>query len=77
MPVALKAVALVGGYYLAIALIPTPKIGIVDLNTQVADSALDLGVTEQQLYSPQVTGSSVDQGRLGPAERVGPEHRWI
>lgn len=32
------AVALVAGYYLAQALIPTPKIGVIDVNTQVTDS---------------------------------------
>lgn len=31
------AVAVVAGYYLAIALIPTPKIGIISLQTQVSD----------------------------------------
>ncbi len=31
------AVALVVGYYLAIALVPTPKIGIISLDTQVTD----------------------------------------
>ena len=43
---------------------------IVHLDTEVANCALDLGVTEQKLNGPQVTGSSVDQGRLGPPERV-------
>jgi protease-4 len=36
--VIIVAVALVAGYYLAQTLIPTPKIGVIDLNTQVTDS---------------------------------------
>jgi protease-4 len=35
------AVALVAGYYLAKALIPTPKIGVIDVDTQVTDSMAD------------------------------------
>src|SRR5262249_2598692 len=46
---------------------------IVDLNAQVADGALDLSVSEQKLDSTKIDGSAVDQGRLGPPERVGAE----
>jgi protease-4 len=35
------AVALVAGYYLAKALIPTPKIGIIDVGTQVTDTTAE------------------------------------
>lgn len=35
-------VALVAGYYLAVALIPTPKIGIINLQTQVSTSLAEV-----------------------------------
>ena len=38
---------------------------------------IDLGVTEQELDRPQVTGAPVDQRGLGPAQRMGPEHAGI
>jgi protease-4 len=34
--------ALVGGYYLAVALIPTPKIGVIDLQTQVGGELVSI-----------------------------------
>ncbi|HXV98787.1 MAG TPA: hypothetical protein VEC93_10215, partial [Anaerolineae bacterium] len=34
-------VALVAGYYLAVALIPTPKIGIIYLDTQVGGPTVE------------------------------------
>jgi hypothetical protein len=34
---------------------------------------LDLGVTEQELYGPQVAGAAIDQGRLRPSQRMRPE----
>ena len=37
----LIALALVGGYYLAVALIPTPKVGIIYLDTQVGGPLVD------------------------------------
>ena len=36
------AAALVGGYYLAQALIPTPKIGIIDMRSQVGSVLVDI-----------------------------------
>jgi hypothetical protein len=36
--------------------------GIIDLDTEVPDSAFDLGVTEQELHGAQIAGTSVDQG---------------
>jgi protease-4 len=41
------ALALVGGYYLAVALVPTPKIGIINLQTQI--NGLVAEVTAQQI----------------------------
>ncbi len=37
---------------------------VVDLDTKVADGALDLGVPEQELDGPQITGAPIDQGHL-------------
>ena len=39
--------------------------GIIDLDTEVPDSAFDLGMTEQELHGSQITSTSVDQGCLG------------
>ena len=50
---------------------------VVDLDAEIADGALDLGVAEQELNGPKVTGSSVDQGRLGPPERVRAEFQRV
>jgi hypothetical protein len=41
--------------------------GIIDLDTEVPDSAFDLGITEQELHGSQITSTPVDQGRLGPS----------
>jgi len=46
--------------------------GVVNLNAKVADRAFELGVPEQQLHSPQVSGPLVNLGHLGPPHRVGP-----
>jgi hypothetical protein len=42
--------------------------GIIDFDAKITDGAFDLGVTEQQLYSSQVSSLSVDQCRLGSAK---------
>ena len=39
--------------------------GIVDVNPQIPDSALKLGVPKKQLNGPKVPSSSVDQRRFG------------
>ena len=44
---------------------------VVDLNAQVADGALELGMSEQQLYRSEIPGSPVDQRRLGPTHGMG------
>jgi hypothetical protein len=41
--------------------------GIIDLDAEVPDSTFDLGVTEQELHGSQITGTSVNQGCLGPS----------
>lgn len=46
---------------------------IVDFNSQVPDGAFDFGVPQKQLYSSQITSAPIDEGRLRPAERMGPE----
>ena len=43
---------------------------IVNFNPQVPYGAFQLRVAQQQLHCPQVLGSPVDQGGLGPAQRV-------
>jgi hypothetical protein len=34
--------------------------GVIDLDTEVPDSAFDLGVTEQELHGSQITSTSVE-----------------
>ena len=41
--------------------------GIVDLDTEVTHRAVEIGMAEQQLYGPEILGSSVNQGCLGAA----------
>ncbi len=47
--------------------------GIVDLNAQILHGAFDLPVAQQQLHGPQVAGPTVDQRRLGSAQRMSTE----
>jgi hypothetical protein len=39
--------------------------GVIDLDAEVSDRALHLGVPEEQLNRAEVPGSPIDQGRLG------------
>ena len=50
---------------------------VVHLDAEVPDCAFDLRVAEKQLYSSEITCLLVDQGRLGSAERMGAEPRWV
>ena len=43
---------------------------IIDLDAEIPDGALDLGMPQEQLNCPQVTSSPVDQGRLGSTQRM-------
>ena len=43
---------------------------IIDFDAEIPNSALNLGVPEQELNRPKVTSSPVDQRGLGPAQRV-------
>jgi hypothetical protein len=42
--------------------------GILDIDAKVADRALDLRMTEQNLHGAQVSRLLLDDGRLGSAE---------
>ncbi len=46
--------------------------GVIDLDAEAAHGALDLGMSEQQLYGPQIGGAPVDQRGFRPAQRVRP-----
>ena len=39
---------------------------VVNLDSEVSHRALEFGVAEQELHSPEVLGATVDKGRLGP-----------
>jgi hypothetical protein len=47
----------------------------VDLDAKVPNGAFDLCLcmSKQELHSVQITGAPVDQGGLGPAQRMGAE----
>ena len=51
--------------------------GIVNFDAKVSDRALDVGVAQQELDSPEVAGSTVDQRGLGPANGVRAVERRI
>ena len=46
---------------------------VVNLDAEVPDRALDLGVAKEQLNRPEVSGSPVDQSRLGSTQRMSAE----
>lgn len=50
---------------------------ILELDAKVSDGAVHLGVPEQQLDRPQVTGLPIDQGGLRAPHRMGPEGAWL
>ena len=41
---------------------------VIDLNSEIADCTLDLGVAQQELNCSKIPRLFVDQGSLGPAE---------
>ena len=41
---------------------------VVDLNSQISNSAFDFGVPQKKLYGSQVASAPVDEGRLGSAQ---------
>lgn len=50
---------------------------ILHLDAQVSDSALNLGVAEQELHCSQITGAAANQRRLGPPQRVRAKDLWV
>jgi hypothetical protein len=40
--------------------------GIINFDAEVPYGTFDLGVTEEDLHGTQITGTSVNQGSLGP-----------
>src|SRR5215472_917419 len=51
--------------------------GIIDLNAQIPDGALDLCMSQQQLHGAQVAGSTVDERRLGASKGVRAEEMRV
>jgi hypothetical protein len=45
----------------------------VDLDAKVPNGAFDLSMAKQELHGAQITCAPVDQGGLGPAQRMGTE----
>ena len=50
---------------------------VVNLDPEISDGALDLGVAEQQLNGSKIAGSPINQGRLRSAQRVRSELQRI
>jgi hypothetical protein len=44
--------------------------GVIDFDPEIANGAFDLGMSQEQLDRPQVTGAAVNEGRFGSAQRV-------
>ena len=51
--------------------------GIIDFNTEIPDSALDLRMSQQQLHGTLVAGSTVDQRRFGASKGVRAEETRV
>ena len=45
-------------------------LGVIDLDAEIPDRALDLGMPEQRLDSPEIACPSVDQGGLRASQRM-------
>jgi hypothetical protein len=50
---------------------------VIDLDAEIADSALNLRMSEQQLDYSRVACSAIDEHGFGSAQRVGAELGWI
>ena len=51
--------------------------GVIYLNAQIPDRALDFGMTEQELDSSKIARAPVDQGSLCASQGVRPKQTWI
>ena len=51
--------------------------GIVNLDAEVPNGALHLLMSKQKLHGPEVSSATIDQGSLGPPQRVRPELQWV
>jgi hypothetical protein len=50
---------------------------IINLDTKIANRALDLGMAEQQLDGPQIAGTAIGYGGLGPTQRMRTEEALV
>lgn len=50
---------------------------IIDFDTKVANCTLKIGVPQQQLNSPEIFGSFVDEGYFGSSHGVGTIHACV
>lgn len=44
--------------------------GVVDFNTEISNSAFDLGMTEQKLDGPKIAGFAINKRRLRATQRM-------
>jgi hypothetical protein len=50
---------------------------IINLDTKIANRALDLGMAKEQLDGPQIAGAAIDHGGLGPPQGMRAEQARI
>jgi len=50
---------------------------IINLDTKIANRALDLGMAKEQLDCPQIAGAAIDHGGFGPAQGMRAEQARI
>ena len=51
--------------------------GVIDIDAEVTNSALQLGMAKQQLYGPEILRALVDQSCLGSPQRMRPVGGWV
>ena len=51
--------------------------GVIDLNAEIPDGALNPSVAKQKLYGTQITGQAADQRRLCSPQRMGAEQMRV
>src|ERR1700677_3405049 len=50
---------------------------IIYFHAEISDVAFDFGVAQQKLNGPQVAGSTVNQRRLCPSQRMCAKKLWV
>ncbi len=51
--------------------------GIIDVDSEVPNGALDFGMAKKQLYRAQIPSAAIDQGCFGAPEGMRSKKAWI